>query len=178
MIATTSSSAVNSVAQMSTLATHTAMSAWSWAGEYLVIIVLLAVLFLFAWYIGHGPFVSLLLSFYAAYAVYSVFPFMSSLPSSPASTAFFAHIGLFVVFAFIFFLILRRVIISDFMHIGIFGLAILSFVGAGFLIALASHAFNLSSFYHLTPSIAALFPKGYFFYWFSAPAVGLFIFAR
>jgi len=178
MIATTSSSAANSVSQISTLATHAASSVWSIGGEYFVILVLLAIFFVFAWYIGHGPFVSLLLSFYAGYAVYSVFPFMSSLPSSPALTAFGAHVGLYVVLVFIFFLILRRVIVSDFMHISLLGLAILALTGAGFLIALGVHSFDLVSFYHLTPSISALFPAKYFFYWFSAPAVGLFIFAR
>ena len=178
MIATTSTSVASSVSNISALVTHTALSVWSMAGEYLIILIPLGVFFVFAWYIGHGPFVSILLSFYGGYAIYSVFPFMSSLPSSPALTAFGAHVGLYAVLVFIFFLILRRVVISDFMHIGLLGLIVLSLAGAGFLIALGLHTFNLSSFYHLNTAITALFPAKYFFYWFSAPAVGLFIFAR
>ena len=94
-------------------------------------------------------------------------------------TALLAHTGLYAAFVLLFFIILRRVIASDFLYIGKFGLAILSFLGAAFLIALASHTFLITSVYQFTPAIAELFtPDKYFFWWFSAPTVGLLVFAR
>jgi hypothetical protein len=168
-----------SVAQISTLATHTALSAWTIANNFLIVIILLAILFIFAKYIGRGSFVALLIALSAAYAPYVMFPYSSFLPTSPPLTAFLAHAGLYVGIALIFFIILRRIISSDFLFIGNFGLIILSFLGAGFLIALASHVFLISSVYNFTPAISALFaPSKYFFWWFSAPAIGLLFLAR
>jgi hypothetical protein len=128
--------------------------------------------------IGRGQFVALLLSLYAGYAVYSFFPYTSSLPAEPAMTAFFAHAGLYAVLIFVFYIILRRVIVSDFLYIGALGLAVLALLGAGFLVALASHSFALTSFYTLTPAIAGFFTPSYFFWWFVSPAVGLLFLAR
>jgi hypothetical protein len=171
--------ATGTVAQVSTLATHTALSAWTLANSFLLVLILLALLFIFAKYVGRGSFVALMLAFYAAYAPYIIFPYTSFLPTTPPLTAFLAHAGLYVALALIFFIILRRVIVSDFLFIGNFGLIILSFLGAGFLIALASHVFLISSVYHFTPAISALFsPNKYFFWWFSAPAIGLLFLAR
>lgn len=169
----------NIITQISAFVTHTALFVWPVANDFLIVLVLLAVLFLFAQFVGHGPFVALLISFYAAYALYAVFPYISSLPSTPALTAFLAHIGVYAAFVLVFFLVLRRVIVSDFLYIGTFGLVALSFLGAAFLVALASHIFLISSFYQFTPAVAALFePNQYFFWWFSAPAIGLLLFAR
>jgi len=137
------------------------------------------VLFLFAWFVGRGPFVALLFSLYAGYAVYAVFPYSSFLPVAPPMMAFFANAGLYAAFVFVFFLILRRVIVSDFFYIGAFGLIVLSLLGAGFFVALASHSFAVTSFYQFTPAITAyLVPSQYFFWWFSGPAIGLLFFAR
>ncbi len=171
--------ASTSITQVSALATHTALSVWTLANNFLVVLVLLAAFFLFAWRFGRGPFVALMLSLYAGYAVYGVFPYLSLLPAAPAQTVFLAHVGVYAALSFAFFLILRRVIVSDFLYIGPFGLIALSFLGAGFLIALAAHAFSVTSVYQFTPQVAAyLVPAKYFFWWFVAPAVGLFIFAR
>jgi hypothetical protein len=163
---------------MGSLATNTMMSVWSVANDFLIVIILLAALFLFARYVGRGPFVALLISLYAAYAPYSIFPYTSYLPATTPLITFLSHAGLYAAFVFIFFLILRRVIVSDFLYIGMFGLIILSFLGAAFLIALASHVFLIAPIYHFTPAISALFPAQYFFWWFAAPAAGLLFFAR
>ena len=159
--------------------TATAFSVFATANDFLILLILFAVLFLFAWFVGHGSFVALLLSLYGAYAVYIAFPFKSLLPATPALTALLAQAGVYAAFAFVFFLILRRVIVSDFLSIGIFGLIILSFLGAAFLIAVAAHVFSVSSLYTFTPAVAELFASpDYFFWWFVAPAAGLFLFAR
>ncbi len=171
--------AADGIAQVNTFATHTALTAWGVASAFLAIIVLSAAFFLFARYVGRGPFVALLLSLYGAYAIYLSFPFDSLIPTAPALTALLWHLGLYAGLAFAFYLILRRVVVSDFLYIGIFGLIALSFLGAGFLLALGYHVFAVTAVYHFTPAIAALFePNQYFFWWFVAPAVGLFFLAR
>ena len=114
--------ATGTVAQVSTLATHTAMSAWNIANDFLIVIILFALLFIFAKYVGRGAFTALLLAFYAAYAPYVIFPYTSFLPMTPALTSFLAHAGLYASLVIIFFIILRRVIVSDFLYIGNFAI--------------------------------------------------------
>lgn len=171
--------ATNAFTQASTLATHTVSTLWNSASDFLIILVLLSFFFLYAWYVGRGPFVAILLSFYAAYALYVVFPYTTFLPTAPAMTALLAHVGLYAALVTLFYIILRRVVVSDFLYIGIFGLIVLSFLGAAFLMVLAYHVFPVASVYHFTPAINQLFaPKEFFWWWFLAPALGLFVFAR
>ena len=171
--------ATQSIAQVNTLATNTALTVWNSASDFLIIIVLVAIFFLYAWYIGRGQLVSILLAFYCAYALYVMFPFMSYLPTAPAMTALLAQVGVYIGTLDTFFIILRRVVVSDFLYVGIFGLAALSFFAAAFLITLAYHVFPVANVYNFTPAIDILFaPKEYFFWWFIAPAVGLFFLAR
>ncbi len=175
----TATSATDAIGQVNTLATHYAFTIWNGMSDFLIILILLSVFFLYAWYVGRGPFVAILLAFYAAYALYIVFPYMSYLPTAPALTALLAHIGLYAGLSLAFFIILRRVVVSDFLYVGIFGLIALSFLGAAFLIALAYHVFPVADVYRFTPAIDALFaPKAYFWWWFVAPAIGLFFLAR
>ena len=172
-------SATEGLTQVSTLATNTALTVWGGMSNFLVLLALVSALFLFAWYVGRGPFVALLLAFYSAYALYAVFPYISYLPTAPPLTALLAHVGLYLAFSLGFYIILRRVVVSDFLYIGIFGLIALSFLGAAFLIALAYHVFPVADVYRFTPAIEILFaPKAFFFWWFAAPAVGLFFLAR
>lgn len=171
--------AAEGLAQVNTLATHTALSLYASIGNFLILLVLAAVFFLFCRYAGRGPFVALLLSLYAAYAIYVAFPYASLLPSAPALTAIIVHAALYFALIFVFYLILRRVVVSDFLYIGLFGLIALSFLGAAFLIALAYHVFAVTDIYHFNTALAALFePDQYFFWWFIAPAVGVFFLAR
>src|SRR3989344_3790926 len=171
--------AADGISQVSTLATNTALSVWNGASDFLIILILLSVFFLFAYYVGRGPFVALLLAFYCAYALYALFPYESYLPTAPAMTALLAHIGLYAAFTIGFYIILRRVVVSDFLYVGLFGLIALSFLASALLLAFAYHIFPVANVYNFTPAIDLLFaPKAYFFWWFSAPAVGLFFLAR
>ena len=175
----TATTTADALAQVNTLATHTALSVWGVASDFLIVLILLSIFFLFAWYVGRGPFVAVLLAFYAAYALYLTFPYTSYLPTAPAMTALLAHIGLYAALTFAFYIILRRVVVSDFLYIGIFGLIALSFLAAAFLLAFAYHVFPVASVYQFTPAIDLLFaPEHLFFWWFSAPAIGLFFLAR
>lgn len=167
------------IAQVTTLATQYSLTVWNFASDFLIVLILFGVFFLFAWYIGRATLVSVLLALYAAYAIYVMFPYESFLPTAPAMTALLTNIGLYVGIALLFYIILRRVVVSDFLYVGIFGTIILSFLGAGFLLALAYHVFPVASVYNFTPAVDLLFaPKAYFFWWFSAPAIGLFFLAR
>ncbi len=167
------------MAEVNNLATQTALSAWNVAGDFVIVIVLVAALFLFAYYVGRGPYVAALLALYAAYALYNVFPYMSFLPSGPPVTSTLAHIALYLVLSILFYIIMRRVVVSDFLYIGIFGLTVLSLLGAGFILALAYHTFGVTEVYHFTPAIDLFFaPAKYFFWWFVGPAIGLFFLAR
>ena len=167
------------IAQVSTLASDTALTTWNFASDFLIILILFATFFLFAWYIGRATLVSILLAFYAGYAIYVVFPYDSYLPSAPALTALLVRVGFYLGLSFVFYIVLRRVVVSDFLYVGIFGTLILSFLGATFLLALAYHVFPVANVYHFTPAIDMLFaPKAYFFWWFAAPAIGLFFLAR
>lgn len=171
--------ASSSLEGVNALATNTAMSVWNIGGDFVIVIVLLALFFVFAWYVGRGPFVAILFALYAAYATYIVFPYMSYLPSAPASSSVLAHIGLYAALTLIFYIILRRVVVSDFLYIAVLGLVVLALLAAGFVIALAYHTFDVTSIYQFTPAIDALFaPKEYFFWWFAGPAIGLFFLAR
>lgn len=175
----TATTTTDAIAQVNALATHTALSAWNFGSDFLIIIVLVLLFFIFARGVGRGPFVALLLSFYCAYALYFTFPYMQYLPTAPALTALLSQLGVYFGLSFLFYVILRRVVVSDFLYIGLFGLLILSFLGAGFLLALAYHVFPVDSVYHFTPALDLLFAaKAYFWWWFAAPAIGLFFFAR
>lgn len=171
--------ATEGLAQVNTLATQYAFTVWNGASDFLIVLILFGIFFLFAWYMGRGPLVAVLLAFYCAYALYVMFPYMSYLPTAPAMTALLARVGVYLGFSFLFYIILRRVVVSDFLYVGIFGLIALSFFGAAFLLALAYHVFPVAEVYRFTPAIDILFaPKAYFFWWFSAPAIGLFFLAR
>ncbi len=172
-------SATDGIAQVNEFATQTASTAWNSASSFLILLIIAGVLFIFAWYIGRGQLMALMLSFYAAYAIYIVFPYESLLPSAPALTALLSHAGLYGALTFVFYLILRRVVVSDFLYIGIFGLIILSLLAAAFLMALAFHVFPVTTLYEFSPAISLLFgPDQYFFWWFVAPAIGLFFLAH
>ena len=172
-------STTEAIAQVNTLATRYAFTIWNSASDFLIILVILAFFFVFAWYVGRGPFVAILLSYYGAYAIYVAFPFMSLLPSAPPLTALLAHAGLYIGLGFAFYIVLRRVVVSDFLYVGNIGLIILSFFGAAYIIAIAYQLFSITDFYQFTPAIDMLFaPKEYFFWWFVAPAIGLFFLAR
>ena len=171
--------ATDGLAKVNELATTYAFTAWNGVSDFLIIIILFSVLFLFAWYVGRATLVSILIAFYAGFAFYKMFPFMSYLPTAPAMTALLAQVALYAGLTLVFYIILRRVVVSDFLYVGIFGTIILSFLGATFILALAFQVFPVATVYTFTPAVSALFaPVKYFFWWFSAPAIGLFFLAR
>jgi hypothetical protein len=172
-------STTDALAQVTTYAAPIALGAWSSVSDFVIVIVMVLVFTLFSRYAGRGPFVGIMLSFYTAYALYVAFPYTALLPTAPAITALATHVGLYLGLVLIFYIVLRRVVVSDFLYIGSIGLIMLSFLAAGFLLALAYHVFAVTEVYHFTPAMDMLFaPKEFFFWWFVAPAIGLFFLAR
>ena len=128
---------------------------------------------------GGGPFAPFLLPLSAAYAVYIVFPYAGILPSAPPIAALATRLALYLGLVVLFYIILRRVVVSDFLYIGILGLGLLSVLGAAFLVALAYHVFPVTDVYQFNPALNIVFAaKQYFFWWFIAPAVGLLFLAK
>jgi len=171
--------AVGSLGTITTVATSSAITVWAAISGFLVLIIPALLLFIFARYVGRGQFVALLLALYASYALYATFPYTSVLPTAPAITALATRLGLYAGLALLFYIIMRRVVVSDFLYIGTVGLLILSLLGSCFLLALAYHVFPVSELYHFNPALDPFFgPKQFFFWWFAGPAVGLFFFAK
>jgi hypothetical protein len=170
---------LGSLAEVSAVASQSAIGAWDAISGFLVIIIPTFVLFYIGWYIGRGPFVAILLALYSAYALYAVFPFVDLLPSAPAITALATRLGLYGALALLFYIIMRRIVVSDFLYIGMMGIMLLSLLGATFLIALAYHVFPVADVYQFNAALDPFFaPSRYFFWWFIGPAVGLFFLAR
>jgi hypothetical protein len=179
MSSTTATDALSQIGEVTTYAAPIAMTAWNSVSDFLIVLVLICVFVLFARYVGRGPYVGVIISFYTAYAIYATFPYDSYLPSAPAITALATRVGIYLALVFFFYIIMRRVVVSDFLYIGSLGLILLSFLTAGFLISLAYHVFPVGPVYHFTPALDLLFAsKTYFFFWFIAPAVGLFFLAH
>jgi hypothetical protein len=169
---------VTELGQVTAAAGHVLTPIWSLVSGFLILIVLMAVLLLFSRYMGYGPFISLLASFYIGYAFYAAFPYRSLLPTAPPESALTATACVYFAFVLIAYIILRRVAASDFVHVGLFGLILLSFLGAAFLIALAYDEFPVRAVYAFTPALDQLFAaKDYFFWWFAGPLIGLFYLA-
>lgn len=161
------------------LATQATASTPKFVGDFFVVLVLVAAIFLFSRYAGRGRFVAFIISLYVGYAIYIIFPFTEYLQSTTAITALTSDLAMFSASCIAAYVILRRVAVSDFVSIGTTGLVILSFLITGFLLALAYQVFPVRDVYTFTPAIDMLFSvKQYFFWWFIAPLVGLFVFVR
>ncbi len=148
-------------------------------GDFLILLVLFGLLFVFLWYMGKGPFIGLLIALYVAYALFSIFPYKESLPVEPQLLAVGSASSIFLLLMGIAYVVLRRTVASDFIYIGILGQVILCVLGAGLLLAIAFHVLAIPTIYAFSPILHTLFaPPELFFWWFAAPLVGLFFLSR
>lgn len=149
-------------------------------GNFLVLLVLAALLFFFALRAGRAMLISLILALYVGFALFSVFPYkeLFLIGDTPLVRAV-AGIALFAVFTFFPYVLLRRVSTSGTIRINPLVLALLTLVTGGFVLALGYHVLNIAAVIPLTPSLDALFaPDKYFFWWFLAPLIGVYATAR
>lgn len=152
----------------------------SFVGNFLVLLIIAAVLFFFALRVGRAMLISLVLALYVGFALFTVFPYkeMVLVGDTPLVRAV-AGIALFAVLTLFPYILLRRVSTSGSLHINPIALAVLALVTGGFVLVLGYHVLNISAVIPLTPSLDALFaPDKYFFWWFLAPLVGVFITTR
>ncbi|KND47363.1 MAG: hypothetical protein AB199_02960 [Parcubacteria bacterium C7867-004] len=151
----------------------------SFASNFLVLIVLTVVLFLFAMRAGRAVFTSLVIALYAGYGLYTVFPYKEMLAGSGGTVATASNLVLFLGLSFVPYLLLRKIATSGLMRINPLIMIILSVATAGFILVLGYQSFDLGSLLPLTPMLESiLMPEQYFFWWLVAPLAGLFIAAR
>ena len=149
-------------------------------GNFLVLLLLAAALFFFALRAGRALLVSLILALYVGFALFTVFPYkeLFLVGDTPLVRAV-AGIALFAVFTFIPYVLLRRVSTSGSLQMNPLALGVLALATGGFVLALGYHVLNIAAIIPLTPSLDALFaPDQYFFWWFVAPLVGIFVATR
>lgn len=167
--------------EISNIATSAAASAWLWGGNFLILIVLTIVILFFAMHQGASGLISLNIAVYAGYALYTVFPYRDALiaiGTTPLVQAILS-IGLFIALMAVPFIISLRLTAPSFGQLSIIQNLLLSFAAACFMVALAYHVFDISNIFSFPDPLNQIFaPKGYFFYWFIAPIVGLYFLAR
>ena len=152
----------------------------SFIGNFLVLLIIAGILFFFALRTGRSMLISFILALYVGFALFTVCPYKEQflIGDTPLVRAV-CGIVLFGVFAAFPYVLLRRVSTSGSMRIHPLTLAILAFVTGGFVLALGYHVLNIAAVIPLTPSLDALFaPDRFFFWWFVAPLVGVFVAAR
>ncbi len=164
--------------QTSFISAHTMTNILSFIGDFLIIFILFAVVFIFSRVQSRERFVAFIISLYIGYALYVVVPFTYIFTKIPVNTITVADIVLFLLFSFISYNILCRITNMHSSLISNIGTVILSFLTTGFLLALAYHVLPIRNIYTFTPAIDTLFAaKTYFFLWFIAPITGLLLLA-
>lgn len=167
--------------QINSFATNGIESIWLWVGNFLVLLVLTAIMIGFSYKAGRGGIISLILSFYAGYALYTVFPYSDTIVSAGGTPLVKAVISiiLFGIATTIPFHFIQRLTTGGFGVLAFVPRFALSFLSSTFLITLAYHVFQLHNIYSFPDPINGLFaPDQYFFWWFIAPLVGLIFFVR
>lgn len=164
------------------LVANTTTSAQAFASDFFIVLVLLLVAFFFCFRAGRRGIIALTFSLYAATTLYYFFPYKDIVLGwgSAPLLAIALTIGLFFVFVFFSYTILRRVIVTDFLGRGrMMFFLIISFLLVSMLLALAYHITPIREYYAFTPAMDALFAPGeYFFIWLGAPLLGLILLAR
>lgn len=146
-------------------------------GNFLILLILAVALFFFALRAGRSLLISLILALYVGFALFTVFPFTDSFIVGETSLAnAVSRVVLFGVLTAIPFILLRRASGSTPIFIHPIGVAVLALASGGFILALGYHVLNIAAIVPLTPALDALFaPDKYFFWWFIAPLVGIFV---
>jgi uncharacterized membrane-anchored protein len=170
-----------SILQVSTIATDFGATAWLWAGNFLVLIILTCIIMFFAMRAGRGGLIALILALYAGYALYTVFPYTDAIITAGGTSIVKAGISilLFAAASVVPFILVNRLTGGGFGSLSIIQNFLLALLASGFLMALGYHVFDISNIYTFSEPLNQLFqPEGYFFYWFVAPLAGLYFIAH
>lgn len=167
--------------QVGTAVSMAGADAWLWITNFLVLIVLTVIIYAFAMREGGAGVISLNITLYTGYALYAVFPYKDAIVGIGATPLIQAVIAvvLFLLLCILPFMVIMRLTSPSFGQLSFFQGLLLSLVAAVFLVALAYHVFEIGNIYSFSDPLNSLFaPEGYFFYWFIAPLIGLYFFAR
>jgi len=169
---------INSLAlQISNFATAAAQNAWALVGNFLLLIILTVLMVLFS-YRSRGGIISLVIAMYAGYAIYVLFPFTQTIIGFGTTTLVKAiiSIGLYVLASIVPVIFTQRLTHGGIGILSAVPRFVVSFLAAAFIIAVAYHVFGISHLYTFPKPLDQMFaPNQYFFWWFIAPLVGLFI---
>ncbi|MBU0750108.1 hypothetical protein KKH15_01165 [Patescibacteria group bacterium] len=169
------------MAEMQAFITVAFSNVWLLVGNFLILIVLTLGLLIFSHRGGRSALLSLILALYAGYALYIVFPYTDLIVGAGGSPVVQAVISILLFFAgsALPYVLIRRITSGGFGSLSLFPNIILAFLAASFLLTLGYHVFDISNIYSFPAPLDHLFaPQGYFFWWFIAPLVGLYILAR
>lgn len=165
--------------QITALATSSATSVWALIGNFIALLVLTLIFFVFTLRAGRPAFISLVLSLYIGFGLFLVFPWKEQLMAGDGMTKAVAGLIIFAILSIVPYMILRRVNTMGHMHIQAIPLFVLSFLAGGALLAIGYHFLSLATILPATPPLTTyVVPTQYLFYWLVAPLIGFFIFAR
>jgi len=170
-----------SFVEVGAVATDLGMTAWLWVGNFVVLLILTAIIYMFTMRKGGAVLIAFNLALYIGYALYIVFPYRDSIVGIGATPLVEASLAviLFAIATMPPLLLALRLTPSQYGRLSIFQSIPLSLLAAGFLMALGYHVFDISNIYTFSDPLNQLFaPEGYFFYWFVAPLIGLWFLAR
>jgi hypothetical protein len=170
-----------SIIEVGNIATELTLDAWAWVGNFVVLLILTAIIYMFTMRKGGAVLIAFNLALYIGYALYIVFPYREAVTSIGASPIVEAALAvlLFAIATAGPLMLALRLTPSQYGRLSIFQSLPLSLLAAGFLMALCYHVFDISNIYTFSDPLNQLFaPEGYFFYWFVAPIVGLWFLAR
>ena len=172
---------MDAINQAQSIATSGALEIWACFLNFMVLLVIAAVLFAFSYKFGRASFLSLIIAFYVGFAIYTVFPYtavITAAGTTPLSTTV-ASVLLYLVLTGVSYMVIRKSSDGGILTMGNIGVLILALLTGGFLIALSYHTFAIQDLYRFTPQIEMYFtPAKYFFWWFIAPILGLIGLAR
>jgi len=164
--------------QVANFATQSTTHAGALLGNFLALVVLTGIMIGFSYWSGRGGIISLVVAFYAGYGIYLVFPYTTQIIDAGGAPLMKAILSI-LIFAFatvVPFIFIQRLVGGGFGVLSFVPRFALSFLAACFLLALAYHVFDFTHIYTFPEPMNTLFaPNEYFFWWFIAPLVGLFL---
>ena len=152
--------------------------------DILVIAVVFIAFFGYALPYGKGGIVALIFSLYTALLLYSHFPYIERflLFQDTEAQLFFSHVGIFMVFAIIAYVVLRRIVYGAFSNgttIRLFEAGLLGAATTVLLLAILYQALPVAALYDFSEPVDLLFEPSYFFFlWLIAPLAAILLTTR
>ncbi len=143
----------------------------SFSSDAIIILAIIAIGSAYAYFMGKGRGISLLLSFFPTALIFLYFPFLKT-------SEVILQIVVFLVILFAINTVMNRFISSNFPYSKIrtiFEAIVIGILLGGFLLLTSYHLINIDSLYNFSSWTDALFAKNTLFYWLIAPFIGMFL---